>query len=184
MEETVGASGDGFVAIHPTRANDANGWLLLFHSAHLHRTGVATQNNVALHILFVGINKEGVLHIACRVVGSKIQRAKHVPIVFHFRTICQGETKARKNVDNLFTHQRNGMTCAQCLWHSRASDIYFVGFFSLCLKALTQFVQLFREERFQFVQLLTEFFLLLCRHISKFIEKSGHFALFTQIFNS
>ena len=41
VEEAVGAGGNGLVAVNTARADDADGWLVAFHCAHLYRTGVA-----------------------------------------------------------------------------------------------------------------------------------------------
>ena len=73
VEEAVGTGGDCLVAVNAAGADDADGRLVALHRAYLNRAGVAAQHDIAGHILVVLLNEEGVLHIAGRMVGSKVQ---------------------------------------------------------------------------------------------------------------
>ena len=94
VEEAVGAGRDSLVAVNASRADDADGRLVAFHRSHLYRTGVAAQHDVAGHVLLILLNEEGVLHVAGRMVGGKVQCAEHVPVIFHFRTVGNREAQA------------------------------------------------------------------------------------------
>ena len=67
MEETVGTSRDGLIAIHTTWAEHTNGGLLLFHHTSLNRTGVGTEDDV-----WMCLDKERVLHVAGRMIVREV----------------------------------------------------------------------------------------------------------------
>ena len=93
VEEAVGAGGNGLVAVNATRADDANGRLVALHCAYLNRAGVAAQHDVAGHVLLVLLDEESVLHVACGMVGSKVQCTEHMPVVLNFGTIGDGKAQ-------------------------------------------------------------------------------------------
>ena len=62
------------------------------------------------HIGRIALDKKGVLHVACRMVGGKIERGKNVPVILDFRTFGNGESKAGKDVDDLVADNVERMT--------------------------------------------------------------------------
>ena len=118
VEEAVCASGNGFVAVYAPRADDANGRFLRSHDASLHRRSVGAQQYVRR-----AKNEERVLHVAGRMVGCKIERGKHMPIVFDFRPVGDSEAKAGKYGNNFVSDERNGMTSADRRRNGRTAEI-------------------------------------------------------------
>ena len=63
---------------------------------------MAAEEHILGNIVRVGLlYKEGVLHIAGRVVGSKVEHRKYVLVVIYLRTLEKGKAHASENVDNL-----------------------------------------------------------------------------------
>ena len=108
MEEAVGTRRDGFVAVHTAGAYYADGRFGVLHHTALDRGGVGAQKHIGITLY-----EEGVLHVACRMVGCEIQRGEHVPVVFNLRTFCHGESEAGEYGDNLVAHNGEGMTRAE-----------------------------------------------------------------------
>ena len=89
MEEAVCTSGDGFVSIDASRANHSNRGLCGLHHAALHGTGVCAEDDVRL-----ACDEEGVLHVACGVVGGEVHGREDVPVVFDFRSVGKDEAQS------------------------------------------------------------------------------------------
>ena len=100
MENAVRAVRDSLVAEHAARANYANGRFLVLHRADLNRTGVRAQQDIG--VLF---DEEGILHVAGRMFGWKVQRRENMPVVLDFRAFGHRVTQARKNADDLVFDQ-------------------------------------------------------------------------------
>ena len=105
MEEAMGTSTHGFVAINATWAKNANGWLRLLHHSGLHTTGVAAKDDIRMRL-----HEERVLHIASWMIISKIQTAVYVPIILHFRTFSKREAKTTEDIDDFVLDNRQRMT--------------------------------------------------------------------------
>src|SRR5665213_2965849 len=99
---------DGFVAVNPTRADDADRWFLFFHYPGLHAAGMRAQEPVRILM-----NIKSVLHITRRMIRRKVQCGKIVPVVFYLRTFCNGKTKPPEDLHNAVPDQADGMARAQ-----------------------------------------------------------------------
>ena len=80
--------------VYPSRADDPNGGLALFHGADLHRAGLSAQQSVFGDI-------EGVLGVPGRVVFGDVQRFKVVVVQLHFRAVHHVEAHAQKDLLDL-----------------------------------------------------------------------------------
>ena len=184
VEEAVGAGCDRLVAIHAAGADDADGRLLAFHRAHLDRTGVAPEHDVAGHILIILLDEEGVLHVAGRMVGSKVQRAEHVPVVLDLGTIGDGEAQAGEDVDDLLAYNRDGVTCAQLCGESGTGDVDLVLLLGLLLGSLAQGIDLLSSEILEFVEPLTQFAFLLGSHVAELVEQCCYLTFLAQVLDT
>jgi hypothetical protein len=73
----------------------------VFHGADLHRAGVRAQEAAVGEI-------EGILLVARRVIGRRIQRVEAVKLVLDVRSFCECETHAAEDLDR-----------ASCSWRDR-----------------------------------------------------------------
>ena len=106
MEEAVCACADRLVAIYAPRAKHADRRFLLGHDARLNAGCMCAQQDVG-RLLYAGffLDKERVLHVACRMFGRKVQHAEYVAVVLYFRSVSHHESDARKDVNYLLTHE-------------------------------------------------------------------------------
>src|SRR5512133_1379009 len=89
-------------AIDRPGGNNSHRRLLLEHGTNLNWRSMSAQQQVIVY-------KKGILHVARRMLGWKIECLKVVPVVLNFRTFSNRKTKPGKNVADLFNHQCNGM---------------------------------------------------------------------------
>jgi hypothetical protein len=76
---------------------------------------MAAEEHILGNIVRVGLlYKEGVLHIAGWVVGSKVEHRKYVLVVIYLRTLEKGKAHASENVDNLILHYGEWMAGTEC----------------------------------------------------------------------
>ena len=113
MEEAMGACRNCLITEHTSGANDTYWWLLLLHNSALVVAGVRTQNDVLCHIVGVGLYEEGVLHVACGMVCSKVELCKHMQVIVNLRTFSQRESHTLEDVDNLVAHDGQRVACAK-----------------------------------------------------------------------
>ena len=94
VEDAMGAGRDGLVAEHSARGDDADGRLVGLHHADLHARGVGTQQHIR-GLVDIGLlaDKEGVLHVACRMVEREVQGGEHVIVVLNLGTFGDGEAE-------------------------------------------------------------------------------------------
>ena len=78
------------------------GGLARFHGADLHAGGVGAQE-------FSGIEIEGVLFVARRVVGGGVEGVETMELVLDFRAIGEGEAHAAEDADRFVADQRERM---------------------------------------------------------------------------
>ena len=79
MEETVSAGADSLVTVNAARAEHTDRWLMSFHIVSLVVRSMAAEEHILGNIVRVGLlYKEGVLHIAGWMVGSKVEHRKYV----------------------------------------------------------------------------------------------------------
>ena len=184
VEEAVSAGSDGLVAVDTPRADDADGRLAALHGAHLHTARVRAQHDVAGHVILVLLDEERVLHVASRMVGGKVQRTEHVPIVLDLGTLGKGEAQAREDVDDLLAHHRQWMPGAHLGGKARTGDVNLVLFLGLPLVALAQGIDALGGQRLDLVQLLPQFAFLLRRYVLELGKQGGYLALLAQILDA
>ena len=180
MEEAMSTCTHGFVAVNSTRAKYANGRLCLFHDTRLHAAGVAAKNDVGMRL-----HEERVLHVASRMVVSKVQTAVNVPVVLHLRAFCQGETKAAEDIDDFILDNRQGMTRAERNGIRCARE---VDRRSTCDRALSgtllQGVYLLLSEVLQLVNLHAHLFLQFGGNTPEVIHQLRNLTFFAQVFDA
>ena len=157
----MGTGGDGLIAVDTARTNHTDGWLGNIHHTGLHRTGVAAEDDVLGHVIGIGLHKEGVLHVAGRMVGGKVHLREDMQVVFHFRTVGKGETHALENVDNLIGHNGYGMTGAKTNGVGRAGEVDVVVTLVGRGNLLAERIDMVGGSLLQFVNLHAHFTLLL-----------------------
>ena len=126
-----------------------------------------TQDDVARHVVWVDIHEEGVLHVACRVVGGEVQLRVDVEVILHLGTVGDVEAHAGEYVDDLVLHDGERMTCAQSDGVSRAGQVEFVAAVVLTLEHLFQGGDALLRALFQFVELHADLLFLFSRHIAE-----------------
>ena len=179
MEEAVGARRDGFVAIDAAGADDADGRLLLLHHAALHAGSVGAKDDVGM-----ALDEECVLHVTCRVVVGKVHRAKHVPVVFHLRTIGEGEAHATEDVDEFLLDEREGVACAERDGVGRSGEVEVAVVFLSGGQLCFEFVEAGLQGVFEFVDAHAYFAFLLRSHVAEVSHELIDQALLTEVFQS
>ena len=101
MENAVGTGRNGFVAEHAAGENSPNWRLGFFHHPNLNARCVGAQQHIR-----VFADKKGILHVARRVLGRKVQRREHVPVVLNLRPFGNGKSQTGKNFDDFIPNNR------------------------------------------------------------------------------
>ena len=115
MEETVSAGADSLVTVNAAWAEHTDRWLMSFHIVSLVARSMAAEKHILGNVVAVGLlYKEGVLHVAGWVVGSKVEHRKYVLVVIYLRTLEKGKAHASENVDNLILHYGEWMAGTEC----------------------------------------------------------------------
>ena len=184
MEETVGTGSDGLVAVDASRADDADGRLLGLHHTGLHTRCVGAQNHVLGHVVGMLRYEECVLHVAGRMVGSKVHLGEHVQVVFHLRAVGQYEAHAREDVDDLVLHDGQRMAGAQLDGVGRARQVDVVALRLSRLQVLAQAVDAVEGHLFQFVDAYSHRFLLIGGHIAEVLHQGVDLAFLAQVLQS
>ena len=104
MEKAVCTGRDSLVAIHSPGTNHADRRLLPFHDSALVVRRMRTQNYVFRHLIGVGLDEKGVLHVACGMVGGEVQFGKYVQVVVDLGPFGQRKAHALENIDDLIAH--------------------------------------------------------------------------------
>src|SRR3990172_4007570 len=99
VEDHVASGADRFIAVDAPGHDDANRGLLSLHHPNLDRRCMGAQENVLRY-------KKGILHIARRMIGGKIQSGKVMEIVLNIR--ARGNSEAHSAKDGLQFFQRLG----------------------------------------------------------------------------
>ena len=129
-------------------------------------------------------DKEGVLHVACGMVGSEVHLGEHVEVVFHFWTVSQYESHAREDVDDFVGDNGQRMACAELDRVGGTCEVnQFVARF-LCLALFAQLVDALCSERLELVDFHAHLFFLVCRHVTEIIHQGSNFALFAKVLQS
>lgn len=178
----MSAGRDGLVAVNAAGADNADGGLHLLHGAGLHRRCMGAQQ----HIGRIAGNEECVLHIAGRVVSSKVQRREHMPVILHLRAIGNSEAHTGEDVKHFGLDQAEGVTGSDGKRGGRAGQVkrgLFV-LFGFGLDLLAQSRDFVGSQVFEFVDKLAYFALLLGRDSAEIVEKQGYFSLLAQILHA
>ena len=179
MEEAVCAGADGLVAIYATRADDADGRLLLLHHAALDGAGVGAQYHVG-----VSLDEEGVLHVACRMVIGEVHGAEHVPVVLHLRTVGQAETQSGEDVDNLVAYDGDGVACAQRGGVGCAGEVGHLLGGLLFIEFVAQGVDMVLRSGLEIVDSHAELSLAFGGNLAKLAHQLGDEALLAEVFDA
>ena len=188
VEEAVCTCGNRLIAIYTTRTQHTDWWLLTQHCTCLYARSVRTKQNIAwfLHTDFL-LDKERILHIACRMLWGKIQKRIYVLIILHFWSFRHCKTYTRKNINYLLTHQRQWMTCTQLYWIRSTCQIHIICRFTssaTCLHYLTQLIDSRLCSLTQTIQRLTNQCFLLFWHRTKLIKQLCNDTFLRKIFNT
>ena len=179
MEEAMCTCRDGLVTIDATWTNHTDRWLLLVHHTNLHRRGVAAQYDD-----WVLLHEERILHIACRMIVGKVERAIDVPVILHLGTLGNREAHTGEDVNDLLANKAQGVTCAHLVGIGRTSqvniriDVVFRLIF--CLEGL----DLLGSSSLQCIQLLAKFALLVSSHIAELCHQASDLALLAKILDT
>ena len=184
MEEAVGASGDGLVAIDTSWADDTNGRLVRLHVVSLVVRGMRAKDDVLGHLVGVGLDEEGVLHVAGRMVGGEVQLGEYMQVVVNLRAFGQGESHALEDVHDLILHDVERMACSEGdgIGSAREVDVVADGVGSL--KLLLEFVDFLECLLLQFVDLDSNGLLFFSGHVAEVGHKGVDLALLAEIFQS
>ena len=166
MEEGVCTVADSFVTIYASWTKYTDRRLCRLHYTALYAGCMCTQNDIVRHFGIV-INKESVLHIACRMVFRKVHGREYMPVVFDFRSVCDVETHSGKNIDDFVLHDCERMACTKFHRISRTGQIQSVATVVLVFKLLFQRIDFILRFRFQFIQPHADFLFLLSRYVAK-----------------
>ena len=114
----VGAMGGvgRVTAIAATGRDDPYRRLVRHHIAHLHRRGVAAHQIAVFEV-------EGILLVARRVVGRRVERIKVVPYRFNVRPVSNGESQRLKDLGNTVGDLGNGVAGAKALPLARLGQV-------------------------------------------------------------
>ena len=121
MEDAVSTCRYGLVAEHTAGSDDADRRFVVFHNTHLHRRRMRTQSHLLLSFLL--LDKEGVLHIAGRVVVWKIKSREQMPIILNLNRFRDCKADTGKDVDNFIHHYRKHVAATDSGIVSRKSQV-------------------------------------------------------------
>ena len=120
-------------AKHTTRANNADRWFAIFHSANLRRRRLCTKKDVFCQV-------ECVLHVACGVICRHIKTLKVIVVGFYLRAVNNIKSHRLKNVNHIVKNGIKWVKLARFIGLCRHCDInsFFLKllFFSLRLHVL------------------------------------------------
>src|SRR4051812_27056506 len=85
---------DGFIPVHSSWANNADGKCPFLHFANLHIAGMGAQQPVGMLR-----DIKSILHVAGRMVFGKIQCSEVVPVIFYLGAIGNRKSQPLKDAD-------------------------------------------------------------------------------------
>ena len=142
------------------------------------------EDDVLGHLVGVGLDEEGVLHVACGVVGCEVELGEDVEVVVDFGSFGKGESHALEDVNNLVLHDVERMARAEGYGVGRAREVDVVadGVGSLeLLFELVDFVECFLLE---FVDFDAHGLFLFGRHVAEVGHEGVDFTFLAEIFQS
>ncbi len=129
-------------------------------------------------------DKEGVLHVTGRMIGSEVHLSEHMQVIFHLRTVGKDESHTRENIDNLVSDNGQWMTGTQLNRVGSACQIDSITFTFLCLAFLAELIDTFCGKCFQLVDFHTNGLLLVGSHITEISHQCRNLTFFAEIFQS
>ena len=109
--------------------------------------GVAAQQDVLGHVGGIApVDEESVLHVACGMVGGKVEHREDVLVIVDLGTAIEREAHTGEYVDNLVFHQRQRMARTQRHGIGRARQVDIVALRRLVLHLLLECVDAARAS--------------------------------------
>ena len=180
VEDAVCAGGDGLVAEHAARADDADGRLLLLHRAHLQGGGMRAQRDVGLLV-----DEEGVLHVAGGMLLREVERREDVPVVLDVGTGDGGEADPLEDLTHLVHHDGDGVAGTELDGRGGAGGVGEAARGGCrVLQTLLLLVEESLRLLLQQVHLLPERLALLRRHILDFAQQGLQLAFLAEEFQA
>ena len=124
------------------------------------------------------------MHVACRMVGRKVEHGEHMLVVIDLRSLEEREAHALEDVDDLVSDKRQRMTRSQADGVGCACQVEALRACLGGLHLLTQSVDLLCGGRFQLIDLDAKFTLLLLGHIAEVGNDGVDFTFLAQVFQS
>ena len=118
VEEDVGSGADGLIAVDGAGSDDADGGFVGLHDAELGVGGVGAEEHV-------GSDVKGVLHVAGRMVGGKVEPFEVVVVGVDVGAVLDGKSHAGKDVDDLIEHESDGVFAAEVSASAGKGDVDF-----------------------------------------------------------
>ena len=119
MEYTVRPRRNSFIPENPSWCENSHRRLIIFHIPDLYGRCMCPKENIRILL-----NEKSILHISCRVIFWEIQSCKVMPIVFNFRTVCNGKTNGFEDVNDFIFYKIDRVARAQLQWKSRSRKIF------------------------------------------------------------
>ena len=178
LVEHRAVGGVGLVgAVHPARADHADGRLAGGHDAGLHRGGVGAQHDVVIHV-------ERILRIAGGMVLGQVQKLEVVVVILHLRALHHLVAHAHEDVHHLRKRdvhrvQRAGAASGAGQGHVDGLRLQARGLF-LGGQLPGALLQFFLQRGAHVVHQLAHLRPLLRRQLAHAAQKAGQFALLAQ----
>ena len=172
MEDAVSPVGDRLVAENSPGADDPDGRFLVLHRTDLNRTGVCAQQDVRIFR-----DEEGVLHVAGRMFGWKVQRREDVPVILDFGTFRHGVAQTGKDLDNLVFDQRDRVAATDRIVRSGTGHVDLGLSRRLCIFGRSLHLRdLLVDAGFERVDLLPQLFFHFGGYLFELFEQVVHLA--------
>ena len=178
MEEAVCACRDSLVAVYTTRADNADGRLLVLHDAALVVGCMRAEQDILSYVVGVLLDEERVLHIASGVIGCEVELGEHVQVVVNLRSFCQSESHTLEYVDDLVLDDVERVACAELYGVCRTGQVEVVSRLFCHLVLLFQLVDFLHCELLQLVNLHSDSLFLVGSHIAEVGHESRNLAFF------
>ena len=182
MEEAVGTSRDGLVAIDTPRAEHADRRLMALHVVSLVARGVGAQKHVFRHVVGVLRYEERVLHVARRMVCGEVEHCEDVLVVVDLRPMKQREAHALENLYDLVLDDGERMARAQVDGVGRAREVEALLSRLRGLHRLAELVDLLRGQLLELVDLHAELLFLVFRHGAELVHELTDLTFLAQVF--
>ena len=180
MEEAVCTSRNSLVTIYTSWAKHANWRFVCRHIMCLIIRSMATKEHVLRNVHRIAtLNEEGILHITCWMVSSKVQHRKDVLIVINLWTLIECEPHTSKDINNLVLYKRQWMTCTEVDRVGGTCQINIVTLCLTCLKLLFEVINLVLCDLFEFIDFHANCLLLVSCYIAKLAHQRIDFTFLT-----